>query len=280
MIERGVSFLEKNRVINIALVIAYVAAIIALHDFMVQQSVIIMNAVGLESYDYYVARISLVLGVLILAFMSYQLFKNKSDTGKKLFYLFVTLILMVLHFHWMFEMNIEIIHSLQYGVLGILLFPLTRKIGFTVVLSIPAMLLDEWYQYQVLYPDYVEYFEFNDIIMNILGLSLFCIILWIGGAKLKTVAIHKYSKHIGINIFLLYSVLCFLLIISGLIVFYPEQATEKTFLILNQLESNDFWLIHKFTKAKYHVLTPIESFIGITALSIFYTGLDFKFKSN
>lgn len=278
MIEKAVLFLEKRRAINLFLVLLYMAAIIGLHDFMVQQSIIMMNYVGLENYNKYVAYISVFIAIIIISFLAFHFYKDPTDRVKKGFYLFTTLILMASHFHFMFEMNIEIIHSLQYGVLGILLFPLSRKIGLSAILSLPIMLIDEWYQYQILYPGYVEYFEFNDIIMNILGLALFSTILWIGGAHLKTYSIANILKHLGLKIISLYIIITILLLITGIVVLYPEQADNSTWLILNTVKSKSFWVIHKFTKAQYHILRPIESFFGILLLFVFYLGLDFRFK--
>ncbi|MEX2590895.1 MAG: hypothetical protein WD334_11880 [Chitinophagales bacterium] len=276
MLEKLISFLESRPILNLILILIYTITIVSLHDFMVQQSIAVMNALGLDFYNTIVAYGSLILGVLLIIYVAFKLLNNKNELGKKLFFLGSTLILMFFHFHFMFEMNIEIIHSLQYGILGFLLFPFSRKIGAAVVLSLPIMLLDEWYQYQVLYPGYVEYFEFNDIIMNIFGLTLLCIILWISGVKHNVSATAIYKRW-DFKLLLGYITLTTILLISSIIVFFPENQTEQTWLILNQMEERgEFWITHKFSGAVYHVLSPVESFIGMVGLSLFYMLADFK----
>lgn len=280
MLEKSVNYLEKHRLQNIVLVIIYTIAIVFLHDYMVHKSIIVMNTLGLQYYNTIVAIGSALFGLFLIAFVGYMLYKNRDEELKKIFYLIGTLLLMLLHFNTMFEMNIEIIHSLQFGVLGFLLFPFSRKIGATVVLSLPIMLLDEWHQYQVLYPGYVEYFEFNDIVMNIFGLSLLCILLWISGVKHNKSTSPIYIRW-EFKLLLVYIAIIAILILTNIIVFYPEEQKEHTFLILNQLEQRDaFWIIHKFSGAKYHVLSPIESFVIISSLSIFYMFADFKLKAS
>jgi hypothetical protein len=274
MVMKLINCLRANIIINIILVIIYALVILFLHDFFVKITLHIKDVMGIVAFNNAVSIISITFLVLFGGVLVNQLLKNKSDIALKLFYLFSLSGIMILHSRIMFELNIEIIHSLEYAVLAFLLFPLFNRFGAAVIFALPVMLVDEWFQYQVMYKEYVEYFELNDVLMDTFGCGFIMIMVWIFGVKSKP--INKPFWKTPEYIFL--SLLIIILAISISTCFfslYEVTKCDNTWLVLNKLKSPDsFWQIHPFHKSKYHVMLPIEGFSAIVLSCLFFASID------
>ncbi len=167
-----VSLLERHPLLNVALAIGYVAFILLGHDTFVRLSIDVMNALTLPVYNVVVGSITAMVGLGFVGMLLLRLRHNGRDRNRQLLFLSALVLALVLHHFMLFEMNIEVIHAALYAGLAVILFPFTSRVGTTLILALPVMMLDEWYQYRVLYPDYVLYFDFNDILMDQLGGAL------------------------------------------------------------------------------------------------------------
>ena len=78
----------------------------------------------------------------------------------------------MLAYRGLFAVNSEAIHFVQYGILALLLIPLVRRCGETIVLVTLLGILDEAYQYWVLHGDWGVYYDFNDVVLNLLGAAM------------------------------------------------------------------------------------------------------------
>lgn len=256
------------------LVTAYGAFICFMHDPLVKVSVVIMNTLSLPVYNKTVAGISGIMALLLLMYSAHSIYNNRSRLGVKAFYLVTTLTLMLVHFRTMFEMNIEIVHSLEYTILAFLLYPLAGRYAAAIIFAVPFMLLDEWLQYRVLYPTYVEYFEFNDIMMDIYGCAMMMLLLLISGVALQKKAVHIWNRKeywlLGFTL-----IACFFAWQVCFIALYKSQQCENTWLVLNRIEGiQTFWRQYPGRDVIYHVMQPVEAFFTIPALLLFYFGLD------
>jgi hypothetical protein len=155
-LQRFVNWLEGRRIINVVLVFGYFIFIFLMHVPCAKLSVFVQNKLSLPVYNSVVIAVSSTLLALYLLFMYTQITVHTGNRGHKLIYLLLCLSFIILHFNFMFEMNIEIIHVFQYSILALLLFPLTRRFGAAVCFAIPFMLADEWNQYINLYPGFVN----------------------------------------------------------------------------------------------------------------------------
>lgn len=274
IIEQFISWLELNRLINILLIAFYFVFIYYMHDVMVHVSVWVMNGLSLAVYNKVVIAVFTLFLILFSVFLYMQLKDNTENLKLKIFYLVSIVSLIVVHFKIMFEMNIEIIHMYEFPVLAILIFPLTRSFGSTILLTLPFMLIDEWHQYIVLYPSYVDYFEFNDVVLDINGCALAMVSLMICGVRgrISNTPLWKKREFIA---------LCFiiLLIIASVktcfIALYEEDQCSNTWLVLNRIhEARNFWRQYPGRDVVYHVMQPLESLIIIPSLILFYFGMD------
>lgn len=273
-LHRFVYWLQKHRPVNLVLVVAYGAFICFMHDPLVKVSVVIMNTLSLPVYNKTVAAISGIMAFLLLIYSAYSIYNNRSRLGVKAFYLLTTLTLMLVHFRTMFEMNIEIVHSLEYTILAFLLYPLAGRYTAAIIFAVPFMLLDEWLQYQVLYPAYVEYFEFNDIMMDIYGCAMMMLLLFISGVTLQKKPLHIWNRkeYWAVALFL---IVCFFAWQVCFIALYKSQQCENTWLVLNRIEGiQTFWRQYPGRDVIYHVMQPVEAFFTVPALLLFYFGLD------
>jgi hypothetical protein len=245
-----------------------------MHDPVVHLSVWVMNWLTLPVYNKTVIVIFALFLILFSVFLFGHLRDRRDNFGLKLVYLVVTLALIIIHFKTMFEMNIEIIHIFEFPFLAFLLFPLTRRFGATVLFTIPFMLLDEWHQYIVLYPSYVDYFEFNDVVMDTYGCGLAVTTLLIMGVKGST-EIKPFWRRPEFISLLGFMIAVVILIKVCFISVYDSGKCANTWLVLNRIPGEQsFWRQYPGRDVIYHVMQPIEAMIYIPLLAFFYFGLD------
>lgn len=271
-----IAWLAVHRMVNGALVLAYAAFILFAHDHFVQLSIRVMNALTLPVYNSVVAMLVGVVGGAFFVVLLLFLQKETNHRGRKLGYLVAILILLVLHQLFLFEMNIEVIHAMQFAVLAMLLFPLTQRFGASIIMSIPVMLLDEWHQFQVLYPTYVQYFEFNDMLMDILGCSLLMCGLWIMGVWELPSARPWYLRAEAMVVAVL-AVGALLAMTTCIIVPFPKDACATTWLVLNTLpDPAALWQTHPFTGRVYHAMQPLEGMVVVMVVAVVMMGMGEK----
>ncbi len=269
LFEKGIIFLENHRGLNFALVFAYSAFVVLMHDSFVKLSIIAMNSLSLQVYNERVKTLSIIMFVFLLVWIVISLIKHSEQWEIKITFLSLSCVFLVLHSLVMFEMNIEIIHSFEYAILVFLLFPFTRQIGATLALALPVMIIDELNQYLILYPNYNMYFEISDILLDIIGSGTFMVMLTILGVKTR--------KRLGTNNLLALIVLALFVLVSfggiatGFFALHDSVVSANTIFSYSHAKSPElFWHVHQFTKAKYHILKPIEGTLLITLAIIFY----------
>lgn len=273
MIGQFIQWLSENRRANLALVVAYAAFIVFAHEWFVNLSVDIMNNLSLPVYERLVAGV-VAIAMLLVVYFLYRGFKLRASINTSgLVFLLLTLIALVIHFFVLTEMNIEFIHAVEFGLLATLIYPLVGRFGGAIILSLPIMLFDEWYQYQVLF-DYVEYYELNDVVLDLLGAGLFLSTakMFNMGTADGTDPFWKRSE-----VYLLFAMVVGVVsgLTSGLIAPYTDTASEGTWLILNAIkEPYGFWRVHPYIGSTYHVLEPISGLVIVLILSLGYLLMD------
>ena len=271
------NWLKQNKTVNISLVLIYGVSLIFLHDYFVRLSVNSMNSLSLPVYNKVVLIVSICGGLSVLASLLYMLYKAEEYRSRKLFFLLATSISIALHYKFLFEMNIEVVHVLEFTLLAVLLFPLTGSFGASVIFTLPFIFVNEWYQYVVLYPTYIHYYEFNDIVIDLLGCGMAMVFLWISGAKSNRNSV-SFFKQPGIISLILINLIVVILLATCVFAFYPGDKCENTFLILNQLPNPHlFWQTHVYG-AIYHVMNPIEGLVAICCVCLFFSLIDCRSK--
>jgi hypothetical protein len=276
LLQASIHWLAAHRAINVGLVLGYALFILLAHNAFVMHSIWVMNALTLPVYNAVIATLTGALGVGFFVLMVSYLSTKSPDRPLKLVYLHAILVMLVVHHLVLFEMNIEVIHALQFAVLAFLLFPFTQRFGAAILMGIPMMILDEWYQYQVLYPDYVQYFDFNDILMDMLGCALLMCGLWIAGITSKSSPRALYLRPEILTAALLIVAIA-VGMFTCILVPFPTDACPNTWLVLNKLPNPlIFWQAHPFTGRIYHAMPPMEGMAVILGISVFFLGMGRK----
>ena len=269
-----INWLETHRIANLLLILLYFFFIYFMHDPMVHLSVWVMNLMSLSIYNKVVLAISVLSLILFITFISQQFRKYGDNRLLKIIYLLFTVGIIALHFHTMFEMNIEVIHVFEYPLLTLLIFPLTRRFGASIMFTIPFMLMDEWHQYIVLYPGYVDYFEFNDVMIDIYGCGLTMIALMMCGVR-GELPVKPAWKRPEFILQVVALVALAIAIQTCFVAVYETGKCSNTWLVLNRIhEPVTFWRKFPGRDVVYHVMQPIEAIIAISMLATIYLGLD------
>jgi hypothetical protein len=136
------------------------------------------------------------------------------------------------------------------------------------------MLIDEWLQYEVMYKGYVEYFELNDILMDVFGCGFMMLIIWIFGVESNGIKKPVWKNFEYIFLILL-AVIISISILTCVIALYPSTACNHTWMVMNQLKNPDtFWQIHPLHGSEYHVLQPVAGLLIILIACLFFTSID------
>jgi hypothetical protein len=271
---RIIDWLAGKPVINGVMVVSYFTFIMFMHNPLVHLS---MYVEGFLSLKYYNAAIAVIYSTFLitLTVLLWQYFKRYTDNmALKIAYLTTTIAIIIIHSRFMFDSNIEIIHSFEFTILAFLLFPFTRRYGAAILFTLPFMLFDEWYKYRVLYPDWNDYFDLNDVAMDTYGCALTMIVLLISGVKAE-MPIKPFYKRIeflllaaGSAIVLLLGKLCY-------ITPYLNSKCSNTLLVMNQrMDPEPLFRVHPTHFWMYHVMSPAEGFVVIVVIMLFFFGLD------
>lgn len=268
------NWLRQHKLINAILVLAYFVFLVLMHGPMVKLSNIVQNQLSFAVYNQ-VVQVLYFIGLIFVVWLLIQQLKKFADNrALKLFYLLATATLIFIHSRFMFDSNVEAIHSLEFTLLAVLIFPFFNRFGAAIMFTVPFMLLDELYQYWVLYPDFNDYMDLNDISMDTYGCALAMLTLMICGVRGETPVkpLWKRAEFWGIitltGAILIAVALCF-------IAPYEFEKCSNTFLVLNErMVSEPFWREHPLSHEIYHVQKPFEALACFTTLVFFYFGLD------
>ena len=157
----------------------------------------------------------------------------------------------------------EAIHFPQYAILAYLFFLINRNYCKVLFWGLILAFIDESYQY--FYIDPTNYFDFNDIVLDLLGM-VYGLLPFSAGVG-KQIELRK-------NSLLLFTpeIVSLILIIAGLLFLssfnilsvYPD---ENSLISLIRNTDDGFWTEIKHLNVAYHIIKPLE---GVIILALFY----------
>lgn len=203
------------------------------------------------------ARTVITVGLGLVGLLSIPFWlKLRKHPGWKqiLLFLSITVILVVLTYTYLFVLPTETAHFPQYAMMAILLFPLTWRFDETLIWATLIGAIDEGYQYYILSPERTNYFDFNDVVTDLLGAALGLIFLWAflrGENKpLRSILRSPAWKALGLC--------CLLMILLHLF-------GENTLASLIREPEPAFWTTLR-NGIRFHVLRPFPGLAIIIAL--------------
>lgn len=267
-------WLQTHPLINAILALGYFLLILFLHAPLVIVSIWVEHHLSIDTYNLVIEVVFVLMVLLLLYTVAQRVRINFQNLKLEMAYMILSLLFIIIHSRFMFDSNIEVIHSLEFTILAFLLFPFTKRFGAAIFCTLPFMLFDEWYQYVVLYPQINDYFDLNDILMDTYGCGLAMSLLMTFGIKgsENIQPIWKRPEFIG-----LLSMIALVLILAKLCLLAPYKGDScaNTWLVLNKRMTTEPWLRpHPTHPVLYHVMKPLEALIAISCLHIFYLGLD------
>ena len=268
---RLINYLQSNIRLNIFVLLVYYLLVVLPHEKVGITIAGIFENQSRENYNLIVLIIALVLFVTVFSFV---IRKVISHPQKKflILYFSITLLFVVLCFNILFVVNVEFIHFVQYAVFAILCYPLINNYLQSLIFATIAGAFDEAYQYFYLSPHRTDYYDWNDVIINLIGAAIGILIV-------KTFVLNqvkpttKFFKS-PIFYFLCAVVLSVIALLGiGVLTVYPNEYSNPMFSLVKVIPEG-FWSIPPGPFVKFHIIMPLEGLIIISILWLFYSRLD------
>jgi len=163
--------------------------------------------------------------------------------------------------------NIEVVHFFQYAMFALLCFPLTLNYNQTMIISTLAGALDEAYQFFYLAPQRTDYFDFNDVVINLVGVAFGLLVIKIFKPATKVISLKQFLFSPASILTILISVIIFISFNTNFLGIYHTNTDAQFVLVKKTFDS--FWTtVHP--NITYHVMLPLEGLLVIISLWFFY----------
>lgn len=264
-------WLYRRRLANIILLISYFLLVVLPHEEVGLLTVQIFGHLSRDTYN----LIILIAGLIGLLFYFVPVIRNiwkGTDKRLKLFYLLLTIALVALVFNTLFVINIEVVHFVQYAVMAILLFPLTLRYWDTLYWATLLGAIDEAYQYFYLAPLRTDYYDFNDVITNLLGAALGLVYLRTFDLGILGKDGRKWYEIVPLwSTVVLFSITVILIQQNLLSVYPPSEGEASIFTLVKKMPAGFWSVVHP--NVTYHVVLPGEGVIWTMILLMMFLSL-------
>ena len=276
------------RLLSLVLGLLYSYYIIYWHEVYVDMAVRKLEDIGLAAFNTMVMKVVLGISGSLCLFIAWRLkwqYKHQRRPQNVLHGLLIFTVLiglwMTAHTLLLLEMNVELIHVPMYAILAFFLFFAFRHWTMIVLVALPIMLYDEWYQYIVLHAHYETYYSFNDVMCDVLGLAVGLLLLAILGFYPARRRLHA-MEWVYLSAISLSALYLAWLWHKGILIGYQADELLHTRFIFNQLlNPTQLWQIHSYTYKEYMVLKPIMgvSVVFGSCFALCLAGLFFRERS-
>jgi len=272
------NWFSENRSWNICIIIVYYLLVVLPHEEVGQfLTKTLDEPLGRAKYNQIILSLGILgtIGYLLLNRIGIKKYPKRLKTV--LAYLIITFIFILITFKYLMVVNVEMIHLVQYGLLSLLLFPLFSNFGETLFFTIGLGALDEAYQYWVLTPFSTDYYDFNDLIINLLGGALGVILLFSNGCQNRR-RINNWFQSPVLFITSFFSLLLIIFYNTGVFRIFPEEGVQvqAPLLLVRNIQSH-FWTTAE-PDIKFHVIRPFFGVLTGLILYHFYKKIDILIK--
>lgn len=255
-----------------ALAAGYAAATTLSHD--VGQAVVfwLQDLFGARLWLPAMLALSATLG-LLLAGTAIRRTWGRSDRAVIAGYAALTCALASAGYLTLMMVSNECIHFLQYAILAMLIFPVTRRYGETVAWCILIGAIDEGYQYFALHAHWSIYYDFNDVVLNAIGAGL-GVVLVRALAPVDTPGPAFTARRPGYLALATLLTASLSLALAGYLTVNPPADVGRGAIVLRRSgPPAGSWTPTTFGKG-FHELLPLEGTGILLALLLLYVGLD------
>jgi len=241
----------------------YFALVIFPHEWVGVNVTSLFSSMSRAQFDSIILVGSLILLICVFLFIAKILWRHR-DRTLLITYFALTLLLIWLTNSFLFVINIESVHYIQYAIGSLLIFGIIGHYFSTLFICFLIALFDEAYQYFYLSPHRTDYFDINDIITDFLGAAFGLLIL-------KTFSIREWgnaSKKM-LNGFVIPLVLVLALLLFALSTnFLSIYPSDDKYMLVREMQEG-FWSKVP-PKVTYHVVGPAEGSLILPALFLLY----------
>ena len=266
-----IKILHANKWMNVIILFVYYLLVVLPHEKVGIIIAKIFEGQSRENYNLITLLIALVLFVILFTIIIRTVISHK-ERNLLILYFSITILYVLLCFNILFVMNIESIHFIQYAVFAILCYPLLNNFFQTLVFATIAGAFDEAYQYFYLAPNRTDYFDWNDVIINLVGAAIGVLIL--KTYLIKHIKLSKKFFKSPVFYFLCMIVLVVIALMStGVLTVFSDDESIAAYTLVKVIPEG-FWSYPPGPYVKYHVVMPMEGLIIISILWLFYYRLD------
>jgi VanZ family protein len=276
--DRLIQWFSEHRIVTVIAAGVYYLAVVLLHEEVSKVSVWLSMSLSLRLYDKAISAFGVVVAVALSPLAVTRL-RRGDRPGSTVFYWGLTALLVAASYNVLFVVNAESIHFPQYALLAVPVFALTRSFGVTILTITLLGAVDEGYQFFVL--KNWTYFDFNDIITNLVGGAIG--ILLVFTFSMQRAADSRPLGRLLRSPILLATVglvaAAVLLYLLGLLALYPGPNADRAWIVLSKVPPSDtFWIRMKWGRT-YHILTPMEGLALWALLSGCYAFMDWRTRA-
>ncbi len=278
---RLIKWLSGRTISTLMLSCLYLFSVIFFHKEVSKISDWLAAKLSFKVYNHLNFLFSLVALVVFVMFIVIKMIKGEQRFLKIIYWVF-TISLVIISYKMLVVFNVEIIHFPQYAILALPVFALLKRFGETVFWVTVAGAMDEAYQYFFLLRKIDVHFDFNDIILNLIGGGIG--VVWIYtllDLKPELFNLHENTSRKW-NKFIMWAITgCvviggIILYAAGILQFYPEANPSPPLIVLSRVPPpTQFWINPNIGKS-YHILHPIAGMVLTAALIVCYSLMDYR----
>lgn len=278
---RWIGWGASHRATLAVIVAVYFVVNVLTHDKVQAVALALIDRLTIRGANLAVAAVGTLVALVALPWLAVRI-RRGALAGIKAFYVTATVLLVLASGSLLFAINSESIHFVQYGLLALLLFPLVGRVGETIVLVTLLGAVDEGFQYWVLHRNWGVYYDFNDVVLNLLGAAIGMMLLVVAagpedGSSLATD--YSTSRMLRSGAFRTLGALGIVaaaLLLSGLLAVDAASDASAWAVLRREGSPNprSFWIKPEWGRS-YHILSPVEGVLTTVLLMAFYLPLDF-----
>lgn len=282
MLRKLFNFLQGHKITASLLALVYYILVVLPHEWVGKKVEKYLDIpLGRDNYNLLILSLSVCLILVVGYFILRGIRSLENESRKLVILLFVLLIaFLVLAFNTIIVINIELIHVVQYAIMALLLFPIISNYRETLFWTTVFGAVDELYQYLVIAADKANYYDFNDVVINLLGAALGLLILRSMDFKAK-ISYKNWISSPASVFMVLGSGLLLLGILLGWISIWPSGLEGKDGVIFEFVKKKEsgFWTSLP-PNVKFHVMRPFEGLIAVVILFNIFKNIGYKFAIN
>lgn len=277
---RFLQFLRRHPIINLDVAAAFFLVTALFHDIVNNRIQDLIVRVGGDSnsrfatWNHLVTRIAVPVTAVLVVALAVVLWRQRRVALGVLWV--VTLAMAAAAYTWLFSVNSEFIHFVQYAILAVLLFPRFGRLGETVAVCSLFGIVDEGWQYFGLHSNWGTYYDVNDVVFNAIGAGLGAMLVLTFAAR--TVAdgscrsARKFAP--GYWAFSRAFIVLGVGVLAGKIAVHRPATGEKVWLALRRCGlPTSFWGNPSWGKP-FHEMQVLEGVVIVIALVLLFVVVD------